>query len=77
MSPLIISLPLSAAAPTSMYAFTQGQAGATAQLRNASASLLPDVGRSTDVVAVVPAQALSWLTVDLPAGKALRGSAVR
>lgn len=77
MSPLIISLPLSAAAPTSVYAFTQGQAGATAQLRNASASLLPDVGRSTDVVAVVPAQALSWLTVDLPAGKALRGASLR
>lgn len=75
MSPLIISLPLSAASPTSVYAYTQGQA--SAPLRSASAFLLPDTGRSTDVVAVVPAQALSWLAVDLPAGKPLRGDALR
>jgi general secretion pathway protein L len=75
MSPLIISLPLSAASPTSVYAYTQGQTAAP--LRSASAFLLPDTGRSTDVVAVVPAQALSWLAVDLPAGKPLRGDALR
>jgi len=77
MSPLIISLPLSAASPTSVYAFTEGQTGTAAPLRSASAFLLPETGRSTDVVAVVPAQALSWLSVDLPAGKPLRGDALR
>ena len=77
MSPLIISLPLTAASPTSVYAFTQGQAGPSAHLRSASAILLPDTGRSTDVVAVVPAQALSWLEVEIPAGKPLRGEALR
>jgi general secretion pathway protein L len=77
MSPLIISLPLTAASPTSVYAFTQGQSGTSAHLRSASATLLPDTGRSTDVVAVVPAQALSWLEVDMPAGKPLRGDALR
>jgi general secretion pathway protein L len=77
MSPLIISLPLSAASPTSVYTFTEGQTGTAAPLRSASAFLLPETGRSTDVVAVVPPQALSWLSVDLPAGKPLRGDALR
>ena len=77
MSPLIISLPLTAASPTSVYAFTQGQTGPSAHLRSASATLLPDTGRSPDVVAVVPAQALSWLEVHIPAGKTLRGEALR
>ena len=75
MSTLIISLPLLAASPSSRYAHTEGQA--TLTLRNAPADLLPQVGRSTDVVAVVPAQALSWHAVDLPAGKPLRGLQLR
>jgi general secretion pathway protein L len=75
MSTLIISLPLLAASPSSLYAHTEGQAAPT--LRNASAALLPPIGRSTDVVAVVPAQALSWHAVDLPAGKPLRGPQLR
>jgi general secretion pathway protein L len=73
----MISLPLSGASPTSVYAFTQGQTGPSSPLRSASAFLLPEAGRSTDVVAVVPSQALSWLAVDLPAGKPLRGDALR
>lgn len=75
MSTLIIALPLLAASPSSLYAHTEGQA--VPNLRNASAALLPPIGRSTDVVAVVPAQALSWHAVDLPAGKPLRGPQLR
>jgi general secretion pathway protein L len=74
MSPLIISLPLSSASPASLYSYT-GSAGEP--VRNASASLLPLAGRGAEVVAVVPVQALSWFMVDLPAGKALRGVALR
>ena len=74
MSALIISLPLAAASPASLYAYT-GSAGEP--VRNASASLLPLAGRGAEVVAVVPMQALSWFTVDLPAGKALKGEALR
>ena len=74
MSSLIISLPLSSASPASLYTYT-GPLGEPA--RNASASLLPLAGRGAEVVAVVPVQALSWFMVDLPAGKALRGEALR
>ena len=75
MSQLIISLPLAAASPSSLYAFTQGPDAAS--LRQASATLLPPVSRNADVVAVVPATALSWHAVDLPAGKALSGPNLR
>jgi len=75
MSHLILSLPLAAASSNSLYAFTEGQD--TASLSQASAALLPRVGRNVDVVAVVPAAALSWHAVDLPAGKALSGPSLR
>ena len=75
MSHLIISLPLAAASPNSLYAFTEGPTGAA--LRQASAALLPPMGRNADVVAVVPAAALSWHAVDLPAGKTLSGPNLR
>ncbi len=75
MSNLIISLPLTAASPNSLYAFTEG-AGASA-VREASAALLPRTGRNADVLAVLPASAVSWHAVDLPAGKALSGPALR
>ncbi len=75
MSHLILSLPLTAASPSSLYAFTEGTA--TASLRQASPALLPPVDRNTEVVAVIPAAALSWHAVDLPAGKALRGPSLR
>lgn len=74
MSSLIISLPLTSASPASLYTYT-GPLGEP--VRNASASLLPLAGRGAEVVAVVPVQALSWFMVDLPAGKALRGEALR
>jgi len=75
MSHLILSLPLAAASPTSLYAFTEGPQDAA--LRQASAALLPPTGRNAEVVAVVPAAALSWHAVDLPAGKALSGPSLR
>ena len=75
MSHLIISLPLAAASSNSLYAFAEGPTGAA--LRQASAALLPPMGRNADVVAVVPAAALSWHAVDLPAGKTLSGPNLR
>ena len=75
MSSLIISLPLTAASPHGLYAFTEGQAGGA--LREAVAHLLPRTARNADVVAVLPPAALSWHAVALPAGKALSGQALR
>jgi general secretion pathway protein L len=75
MSSLIISLPLAAASPNSLYALTEGPG--TGSVREAAAHLLPRTGRNADVVAVVPATALSWHAVDLPAGKALSGPNLR
>jgi len=75
MSALILSLPRPAASAQTLYAFTQGVAGSG--VREALASLLPRTGRNDEVVALVPASALSWHSVTLPAGKALSGAALR
>lgn len=75
MSPTIILLPLPAASPNCLYPFIEGP-GAS-MLREASAPLLPPAGRNAEVVAMVPAALLSWHAVDLPAGKALSGLALR
>lgn len=75
MSSLIISLPLTAASPKSLYAFTEGQAGGA--VREAVPSLIPRTSRHADGVVVVPPGALSWHAVALPAGKALSGQALR
>jgi general secretion pathway protein L len=75
MSSFIISLPLTAASPKGLYAFTEGQAGGS--VREAVPSLMPRTSRQAVGVVVVPPGALSWHAVALPAGKALSGQALR
>ncbi len=69
MSTLILQLPLhsaASAAPEYDYALTPDGLQLAAQGR-APASMLPaQAGRGTDVVAVIPARALSWHRVALP-----------
>ena len=70
MSTLILFLPLAPSGPTADYSYTLTADGHTA-LRHASApaALLPEPARpGGEVVAVVPAQALSWQRVQLPQG---------
>ncbi len=71
MRTLIVQLPLGKPAPNLAYAHawvqTDTPTPALAQLW-ATASLLPTTDRQTDVVVVVPALALSWHAVELPAG---------
>jgi general secretion pathway protein L len=70
MSTLILFLPLAPSGLTADYSYTLTADGHTA-LRHASApaALLPEPARpGGEVVAVVPAQALSWQRVQLPQG---------
>lgn len=69
MSILIISLPPGSPGPAAAYSYTLTADGHTA-IRHASAAaaLLPDAGRTGEVVVVVPARALSWQRVTLPQG---------
>lgn len=70
MSTLILFLPLAPAGPATAYGYTLTADGHTA-LRHASApaALLPEPARpGGEVVAVVPAAALSWQRVQLPQG---------
>lgn len=69
MSTLILYLPPGPPGSAAEYSYTLTQDGHTA-LRHASApaALLPDPGRTGEVVAVVPARALSWQRVQLPQG---------
>lgn len=69
MDTLIITLPLQPADPAALLDCVQSQDGHT--LTNHTAvpvALLPQAGASTEVVAVVPLQALSWHRVTLPQG---------
>ncbi len=74
MRTLILQLPASLPGPTLAYAHAVVQTDATApqtpavQVVWAQASLLPAADRRTEVVVVVPAPALSWHRVELPAG---------
>lgn len=71
MRTLIIQLPLGQPSPslTYPYAVVDAQLGTTALPRQwATANLLPLADRQTDVVALLPATALSWHQVDLPPG---------
>jgi general secretion pathway protein L len=70
MRTLILQLPTSLPGPTLAYAHAvvQTDASAPLQVQWAQASWLPAADRQTDVVALVPAQALSWHRVELPAG---------
>ena len=69
MSTLILTLPLGTPEPAVKYRYTLTADGHTAiRHARAPAALLPDPGRAGEVVAVVPAQALSWQRVHLPQG---------
>lgn len=71
MRTLIIQLPLGPASPGLTYPYAVVQADAantTATLQWSTATLLPTVDRHTEVVALLPANALSWHQVDLPPG---------
>lgn len=71
MRTLIVQLPLGASSQNTVYPYAEVQTDTPASaftLKWASASLLPLADRQTDVVALVPAQALSWHRVTLPAG---------
>ena len=71
MRTLIVQLPLSPASPSLAYAhaWIQGAApGERVAVQSAQASLLPAHAQAAEVVVLVPAQALSWHQVELPAG---------
>lgn len=69
MSTLILYLPPGLPGSATEYSYTLTQDGHTAvQHASAPAALLPDPGRTGEVVAVVPARALSWQRVQLPQG---------
>ena len=70
MSTLILFLPQAPCGPTTAFSYTLTADGHT-ELRHASApaALLPEPARpGGEVVAVVPARALSWQRVQLPQG---------
>ena len=70
MSLLILQLPTSG--PDAEYAFALSLDGQTvARHATATAAGLPDPGRAAEIVAIVPAQALSWQRITLPAGIAV------
>lgn len=71
MRTLIIQLPPGLPSPTLAYAHARTEAEANPQplpLQWAVASLLPAADRQTETVVLVPAAALSWHRVELPAG---------
>ncbi|MGD9773490.1 type II secretion system protein GspL [Diaphorobacter sp.] len=78
MSTLVLTLPPGSPGPAAEYSYTLTADGHTAT-RHASttAALLPDPGRTGEVVAVVPAQALSWQRVTLPPGAAAQAGRLR
>ena len=78
MSTLVLTLPPGPQAPAAEYGYTLTADGHNA-IRQActSAALLPDPGRTGEVVAVVPARALSWQRVTLPQGALAQASRLR
>ena len=71
MRTLIIQLPSGPPSPTLAYAHGRVEAepgSRTLALQWAAAALLPGADRQTETVALVPAAALSWHRVELPAG---------
>jgi len=71
MRTLIIQLPSGPPSPTLAYAHGRVEAepgSHTLALQWAAAALLPGADRQTETVALVPAAALSWHRVELPAG---------
>lgn len=78
MSTLVLTLPLGSSATAAEYGYTLTADGHNA-IRQASApaALLPDPGRAGEVVAVVPARALSWQRVTLPQGSTSQAPRLR
>ena len=78
MSTLVLTLPPGPQAPAAEYSYALTADGHNA-IRQActSAALLPDPGRTGEVVAVVPARALSWQRVTLPQGALAQASRLR
>ena len=69
MASLVVCLPSGAAGPTVSYAYVASPNGQQMQQQgSATAVLLPDLARGSELVAVVPSAALSWHAVDLPSG---------
>ena len=71
MRTLIVQLPLGPPSPSTVYPHAQVETDTpapTCTLKWAAAALLPTADRPADVLALVPAQALSWHRVNLPAG---------
>ncbi len=68
MSTLILTLPLANAAPPPEYDYVLTSDGQqiTAQGRTAASLLPATAGRGAEVVAVIPARALSWHGITLP-----------
>lgn len=79
MSTLILTLPLARSGTATEYRYTLSADGHSATRHaSASATLLPAVGRAaSEVVAVVPARALSWQRVQLPPGIGLQAPRLR
>lgn len=78
MSTLILTLPLARSGPATEYRYTLSADGHGATRHaSAPAALLPAPGRAGEVVAVVPAQALSWQRVQLPPGIGLQAPRLR
>lgn len=78
MSTLILHLPPAHPGSSAEYSYTLTQDGHTATRHDsAPAVLLPDPGRTGEIVAVVPARLLSWQRVQLPQGTAIPSPRLR
>lgn len=79
MSQLILTLPLANATGTPEYRYCLSLDGqSVARHGRATAALLPATGRAAgELIALVPAQALSWQRVSLPPGVAPNGPRMR
>ncbi|WP_367066152.1 type II secretion system protein GspL [Oryzisolibacter sp. LB2S] len=78
MSTLVITLPQGLPTAGTDYGYTLTADGHQAlQHASTSATLLPDPGRAGEVVAVVPARALSWQRATLPPGAASQPARLR
>lgn len=78
MSTLAITLPLAEPGAADSHDFVLSPDGhAVTRHASASAALLPEAGRAGEIVAVVPARALSWHRVTLPPGALAQAARVR
>jgi general secretion pathway protein L len=81
MSLFIVCLPRAEAALSTSYDYLRAtggfQSGAPAESGSATATLLPTPSRGAELVVVVPASAMSWHAVELPAGLSATSSRLR